>query len=65
MAGFKNNTKPKIIVKSKDKLKNGEIIENNTELTGKFKEQTIKDIANVKTMLKEIQIAKKLPRTGK
>lgn len=65
MAGFKNNTKPKIIVKSKDKLKNGEIIENNTELTGKFKEQTIKDIANVKTILKEIQIAKKLPRTGK
>ena len=65
MAGFKNNTKPKIIVKSKDKLKSGDLIENNTELTGKFKEQTIKDVSNVKTIIKEIQITKKLPRTGK
>lgn len=63
--GFKSVINPSIIVKVNDTVKDNEEIINKTKLTGQYYDYEINDEDIVTTMVKQKQIDKKLPRTGK
>ena len=63
-SNFTSVTGPEIYVKLKKNVKKDDIIENNTDLTGKYNDISLKDESKVKTVIKHKVIDKKLPRTG-
>ena len=63
-SGFKSIINPQILSKIRDNVKDKEIINNTTDLTGFINEYELKDESNCNTNVKERIIVKKLPRTG-
>ena len=63
-SSFSSVIQPEIFVKVRKDVKKDEIIENYTNLTGKYNEIILKDEDKTKTIIKQRIIEKKLPRTG-